>query len=60
MFYHRNDAVESKMAREMRCFTIETAVGGRESRTCETAVAGYGWLCPRYVRALYCRLVDAL
>ena len=29
------------MARETLCFTIETAVGGRESRICETAVAGY-------------------
>ena len=29
------------MAREMPCFTIETAALGRESRICETAVAGY-------------------
>ena len=29
------------MARAMLCFTIETAVVGREGRICETAVAGY-------------------
>ena len=29
------------MAREMLCFTIETAVVGREARICETAGAGY-------------------
>ena len=38
-------AVERKIAREMLCFTIETAVGGRDSRICETAGA-------RYVRAM--------
>ena len=41
MFEHRNDAVGSKMACEMLCFTIETAAVGREGRSCETAVAGY-------------------
>ena len=30
---------ESKIVREMLCFTIETAVGGCEGRRCETAVA---------------------
>ena len=30
---------ESKMVREMLCFTIETAVCGCEGRMCETAVA---------------------
>ena len=34
-----NDVVGSKMAREMLCFTIETAVVGRKGRICETAVA---------------------
>ena len=29
------------MAREVLCFTIETAAVGRESRMCERAVAGY-------------------
>ena len=37
----RNDVAESKMAREMLCFTIETAVVGRKGRICETAGAGY-------------------
>ena len=32
---------ESKMAREMLCFTIEMAGVGREGRICEAAVAGY-------------------
>ena len=41
MFYHRNDAVESEMTREMLRFTIETNAGGREGRWCHTAVAGY-------------------
>ena len=41
MFYHTNDVVESKMVREMLCFTVETAVLGRESRICQTAGAGY-------------------
>ena len=29
-------AFESKIAREMLCFTIETGVGGREGRRCRT------------------------
>ena len=37
----RNDVVGSKMAREMLCFTMETAAVGCEGRICETAVAGY-------------------
>ena len=49
MFYHTNDVAESKIAREMLCFTIETAVVGRKSRICETAVAGY-------VRAMFALL----
>ena len=39
--WDRSDAAESKMAREILCFTIEAAVGGCESRIRETAVAGY-------------------
>ena len=34
------DVVGSRMARDMLCFTIETAVVGREGRICETAGAG--------------------
>ena len=37
----RNDVPESKMAREMLCFTMETGVVGCEGRICETAVTGY-------------------
>ena len=37
----RNDVAESKTARKMLCFTIETAVVGRKGRICETAGAGY-------------------
>ena len=37
----RNDVAESKMAREMLCFTMETAAVGCEGRICERAVAGY-------------------
>ena len=52
-FTTQNDAIESKMAREMLCL-IETAVGGCESiRICETAVAGY-------VRAIWSRCVRAM
>ena len=51
----RNDVAESKMAREMLCFTIETAVVGRKGRICETAGAGYvramSALCPRHSRS---------
>ena len=35
------DVAESKMAREMLCFTIETAVVGLKGRICGTAGAGY-------------------
>ena len=38
------------MAREMLCFTIETALVGREGRICETAVAGYVRAMPAVVR----------
>ena len=37
----RNDVAESKMAREMLCFTLETAAVGCEGRSCATADAGY-------------------
>ena len=50
--YHRSDAFESKMAREVLCFTIDTAVGGRESRRCKMAVAG----CVRAMFELWSRL----
>ena len=43
---------ESKIAREMLCFTIETAAGGREGRRCRTGGCG---LCSRYVRAMFAR-----
>ena len=32
VFFHSNDAAESKMTHEMLCFTIETGAGGREGR----------------------------
>ena len=41
VFYSTDDVPESKMAREMLCFTMETGVVGWEGRICETAVAGY-------------------
>ena len=44
------DVAESKMAREMLCFTIETAVVGRKGRICETAGAGYVRATPAVVR----------
>ena len=51
----RNDVAESKMAREMLCFTMETAAVGCEGRICETAVAGYvramSALCSRHSRS---------
>ena len=54
MFDSTDDVVGSKMAREMLCFTMETAAVGCEGRICETAVAGYVRamfaLCPRHVR----------
>ena len=40
---------QSKIPREMLCFTIETAAGGREGRMCPTGGCG---LCPRYARAM--------
>ena len=43
---------QSKIAREMRCFTIETAACGREGRMCPTGGCG---ICPRYVRAMFAR-----
>ena len=43
---------QSKIAREMRCFTIETAAGGREGRRCRTGGCG---LCSRYARAMFAR-----
>ena len=51
----RKDVAESKMAREMLCFTIETVVVGRKGRSCETAGAGYirtmSALSPRHSRS---------
>ena len=47
----RNDVAESKMAREMLYFTMETAAVGCEGRICETAVAGY-------VRAMFAPLPE--
>ena len=43
---------ESKIAREMLCFTIETAAGGYEGRRCRMGGCG---LCSRYVRAMFVR-----
>ena len=37
VFYHAEVVSQSKIAREMRCFPIETAVGGCEGSRCETA-----------------------
>ena len=55
VFSSTDDVLGSKMAREMLCFTMETAAVGCEGRICETAVAGYvratSALCSRYVRA---------
>ena len=39
MFSHTKVVSDSKIARDMLCFTIETAVGGCEGGRCETAVA---------------------
>ena len=36
-----DDVVKNKMAREMLCFTMETAAVGCQGSICETAVAGY-------------------
>ena len=44
----RRRGVESKIVREMLCFTIETGLGGREGRRCRTGGCGLG---SRYVRA---------
>ena len=41
---------ESKIAREMLCFTIETVVGGCEGKRCRTGGCGLG---ARYVRAMF-------
>ena len=49
MFYHTKDVAESKIARDMLCFTIETAVGGKVGGV-KRAVAARLALCPRYVR----------
>ena len=49
-FSHAIVVSESKIVRQMLCFTIETAVGGCEGRRCETAGAAmlaYGRLCSR-------------
>ena len=48
-FYHTEAGSESKIAREMLCFTIETAVGGREGRRCRTGGCG---LSSRLARAM--------
>ena len=48
VFFHTKVVSESKMAREMLCFTIETAVRLCEGRRCKTAVAdmvAYARLC---------------
>ena len=53
MFSHTKVLFESKIAPE-NCFTIETAVGGCESRRCATAVAAmvaYGWSMGAYARS---------
>ena len=49
------------MACEMLCFTVETAVVGREGRICETAVAGYvrAVLAPRSFGNALCRAVES-
>ena len=39
VFSHTKVDSESKIVRELLCFTIETAVGGREGRRRGTAVA---------------------
>ena len=51
VFDSTDDVVGSKMAREMLCFTMETAAVGCEGRICETAVAGY-------VRAMFAPLPE--
>ena len=45
VFYHTKAASESKIAREMVCFTIETVVGGREGRMFRTGrCVGFSWV----------------
>ena len=39
VFFHTEVVSESKIVREMLCFTIETAVRLCEGRRCKTAVA---------------------
>ena len=46
-FYHTEAGSESKIAREMPCFTIETAVGGREGRRRRTGGRGLSSRCVR-------------
>ena len=48
VFFHTEAVSESKMVREMLCFTIDTGVGGCEGRRRGTAVAAmvaYARLC---------------
>ena len=55
MFYHTNDAAESKMAREMLCFKIKTAMGGRKVGGVGRAVAAMSALgvCVRNVMVVH-------
>ena len=46
----RRRVVESKIARDLLCFTIETGLGGRVGRRCRTGGCG---LCSRYARAMF-------
>ena len=46
VFYRTTDVAESKMARDVLCFAIKTAVVGRDSRISETRgnqCAEYFW-----------------
>ena len=57
VFFHTQGVSESKIVREMLCFTKETVVGGCEGRRCGTAVAAmlaYARLCSPMVA--YARL----
>ena len=48
VFSHTKVLSESKIVRELPCFTIETAVGGCEGRWCQTegaAILAHGRLC---------------
>ena len=66
VFYHRNDAVESRAAHEMLRFTIETAAGGRAGRCFQRVCYVRPWsrtardLCKIPIGACNCRLLDAL